>query len=177
MDGQSERANQRVEQYLRIYGNKEKDNWVKLLPLAQYTHNIWMNESTKATPFELLIGHTPTMEVQETGVSVPEITRRKAWLERGRLRAHAVLQNAQKLLLMRTERKKGGRHYLGFKEGDRVWLKGTNLRLSHPSTKLVPRRYGPFTITKAISPVVFRLKLPSTWKIHNMFHASLLTPY
>ena len=80
-DGQSERANQRVKQYLRIYGNEEKNDWVKLLPLAQYTHNMWMNESTKATPFELLIGHTPTMEVQETGISVPEIERRKAWLE------------------------------------------------------------------------------------------------
>ena len=80
-DGQSKRANQRVEQYLWIYGNEEKNNWVKLLPLAQYTHNTWTNESTKATPFELLIGHTPTMEVQETGISVPEIKRRKAWLE------------------------------------------------------------------------------------------------
>ena len=32
-------------------------------------------------------------------------------------------------------------------------------------------------ITKAVSPVVFRLELPPTWKIHDVFHASLLTPY
>ena len=81
MDGQSEQANQRVKQYLRIYGNEEQNDWVKLLPLAQYTHNAWVNESMKVTPFELLIGHTPMMEIQEHGISVPEIERQKVWLE------------------------------------------------------------------------------------------------
>jgi hypothetical protein len=32
-------------------------------------------------------------------------------------------------------------------------------------------------VTKVISPVVFKLKLPTTWKIHDVFHASLLSPY
>jgi hypothetical protein len=80
-DGQSERANQRVEQYLRIYSNDEKDDWVDLLPLAQFTHNTWINESTKATPFEVLIGHTPTILEQRQDTNVPEIARRKGWLE------------------------------------------------------------------------------------------------
>jgi hypothetical protein len=39
-DGQSERANAQVEQYLRIYGNAEQDDWVNLLPMAQYMHNL-----------------------------------------------------------------------------------------------------------------------------------------
>ena len=74
-------------------------------------------------------------------------------------------------------RKKGERHYKGFKQGDKVWLEGTNLHLSHPTAKLAPKRYGPFTITHIISPVVYRLELPGHWKIHNIFHSSLLTPY
>jgi hypothetical protein len=44
-------------------------------------------------------------------------------------------------------------------------------------TKLAPWRYGPFKITKKVSPVVFRLRLPEHWTIHDVFHASLLTPY
>jgi Chromo (CHRromatin Organisation MOdifier) domain len=47
----------------------------------------------------------------------------------------------------------------------------------HPTAKLAPRRYGPFTITKVISLVVFKLKIPDHWKIFNTFHASLLAPY
>jgi hypothetical protein len=58
-----------------------------------------------------------------------------------------------------------------------VWLKGVNLKLTHPKAKLDAKRYGPFHITKEISPVVFQLALPPQWHIHNMFHASLLTPY
>ena len=109
--------------------------------------------------------------------TIPEITRRKEWLERNWLWAQAALKNVQRLLVKRSERKKGQRHYQGFAEGEQVWLEGTNLRLSHPTTKLAPRQYGPFTITKIISPVVYQLELPGHWAIHNIFHASLLTPY
>ena len=90
-DGQSERANQRVEQYLRIYRNEEKNDWVDLLPLAQFVHNSWRNESIGATPFDLLIGHTPTIQIRSGEISIPELTRCKDWLERGRLRAQAAL--------------------------------------------------------------------------------------
>jgi hypothetical protein len=43
--------------------------------------------------------------------------------------------------------------------------------------KLAPKCYGPFATTKKISDVSYKLKLPPTWKIHNTFHARLLTPY
>jgi hypothetical protein len=61
--------------------------------------------------------------------------------------------------------------------GDLVWLEGANLKLTHPKMKLDAKRYGRFPITKEISPMVFQLTLPPQWRIHNMFHASLLTPY
>jgi hypothetical protein len=32
-------------------------------------------------------------------------------------------------------------------------------------------------ITKQVSPVAYQLGLPPTWTIHDVFHASLLTPY
>jgi Chromo (CHRromatin Organisation MOdifier) domain len=81
------------------------------------------------------------------------------------------------MLVKRAERKKGQRHYQGHEEGDKVWLEGTNLKRMHPKAKLDAKRYRPFTITKKISPVVFKLELPSHWQIHDIFHASLLTPY
>jgi hypothetical protein len=87
------------------------------------------------------------------------------------------MKNAQRLLIRRDERKKGQCHYQEFKKGGQVWLEGTNLWMSHPTAKLAPKRYGPFTITNVISPVVYRLELPGHWAIHNVFHTSLLTPY
>jgi hypothetical protein len=73
-DGQLEQANARVEQYLRIYGNAEQDDWVKLLPMVQYVHNSWINMSTGYTLFDLLIGHMPTVNVSTDVTNVPEVT-------------------------------------------------------------------------------------------------------
>src|SRR5882757_7190279 len=64
-----------------------------------------------------------------------------------------------------------------FKLNDQVWLESKHLALPHQSKKLAPKRVGPFRITKVISPVTFRLDLPPSWRIHDVFHASLLTPY
>jgi len=64
-----------------------------------------------------------------------------------------------------------------FHTGQKVWLEAKNLALPYGSAKLAPRRYGPFEITKEVSPVAYQLQLPAQWTIHPVFHASLLTPY
>jgi hypothetical protein len=66
--------------------------------------------------------------------------------------------------------------YEPFKEGQKVWLEGTNLRLGY-NKKITTKREGPFKIKKVLGPVNYQLELPRNWKIHNGFHASLLTPY
>ena len=58
-DGQSERTNQWLEQYLRIFVDHCQTTWHQWLPLAQYVHNAWPNSTTTKTPFELIMGHTP----------------------------------------------------------------------------------------------------------------------
>ena len=67
--------------------------------------------------------------------------------------------------------------FMPWKMGDKVWLEGKNLHLHYPTRKLVPRRKGPFEISQVISPLAYHLQLPPTWKIHNVFHVSLLSTY
>jgi Chromo (CHRromatin Organisation MOdifier) domain len=88
-----------------------------------------------------------------------------------------AIRNAQQMLLKHALRKKGQRHFHPFVMGQKVWLEGMNLKTSHPTKKFAPKCYGPFPITDVISPVIYRLTLPLSWKIHNVFHVSLLTPY
>src|SRR5579863_9304371 len=64
-----------------------------------------------------------------------------------------------------------------FSEGQKVWLDSMHLKTTHPVTKLCPKRYGPFTVTKKISHVAYQVDLLPSWKIHNAFHTSLLSPY
>ena len=66
--------------------------------------------------------------------------------------------------------------FIPFKVGDKVWLDTRNLKTNHHK-KIGPRREGPFEITKVIRPITYQLQLPKTWKIHNVFHATLLRHY
>jgi hypothetical protein len=64
-----------------------------------------------------------------------------------------------------------------YKEGDQVWLEGHHLCTNQPTAKLAPKRHRPFKVIQVMSPVNYRLELPTQWSIHNVFHTDLLTPY
>jgi len=56
-------------------------------------------------------------------------------------------------------------------------LEGTNLKWIEGTPKLSLRQYRPFRVAAKISHVVYKLDLPNHWKIYNIFHTLLLTPY
>ena len=61
--------------------------------------------------------------------------------------------------------------------GDKVWLEARNLRRNVINPKFATKREGPFKVTKVLSSLSYQLEIPKSWKIHPVFHASLLTPY
>jgi len=63
------------------------------------------------------------------------------------------------------------------KVGDLVMLSSKNLRTWHPSKKLDHKVQGRFEIEKVVSPNAVILKLLRRWRLHNIFHVSLLEPY
>ena len=58
-DGQTERTNQEIEAYLRIYCSNHPETWTKHLPLMEFSHNNCVHSVTKQTPFSLLLGYQP----------------------------------------------------------------------------------------------------------------------
>ena len=168
-DGQLEHTNQHLEQYLRIFIDYNQQNWALLLPLAQYTLNSWPNATTKKAPFELILGHIPRVHQTARPFRSPSVEDQLQALKQAWEEAKEALRKAADIVLPTC--------FKPYQIGDKVWLEGRNLNTTHPSSKLAPRRYGPFPITRVISRTSYQLKLPTQWKLHNVFHATLLTPY
>ena len=58
-DGQTERVNGMLEQYLRHYVSAKQDNCVSLLDLAQFTHNSHHSSTMGHLPFKLVLDRQP----------------------------------------------------------------------------------------------------------------------
>ena len=170
-DGQSERTNQWLEQYLRFWVDHQQTNWHHYLPLAEFAHNSWKNESTGQSPFEILMGYNPRVKIFDVTLSIPTVTLQ--------LRDWKKAQEDTQKLMIKVQKwwTKGKTLEQRYNAGDQVWLEGRNLQIDWPSAKLAPKRHGPFRIKKVLSPIMYQLELPPQWKIHDIFHVDLLTPY
>lgn len=155
------------------YCNFQQDNWSSLLPFAEFAHNIRHHSAINESPFKALMGYHPRFtDIQPHGINNPTVEERIKLLERMREEINASSRIAAEMV-----RNRAGTSIPAFKKGDEVWLEGRNITTTHPSVKLAPKRHRPFTIEDMLGPVTAKLRLPHQWKIHPVFHTSLLTPF
>ena len=64
-----------------------------------------------------------------------------------------------------------------YKKGDKVWLEATNITTKCPMKKLDNKYLEPFKILEKVRKSAYHLKLPSQWKIYDIFNKVLLSPY
>src|SRR5467141_407965 len=63
-DGQTERVNQEVKQFLRLFVNKRQDDWYEWLAIAEFTYNNWIHASTCSSPFMMDTGQNPRLSIE-----------------------------------------------------------------------------------------------------------------
>src|SRR5229473_889303 len=168
-DGLSEQKNQWVEQYLCLVISSQPKDWSTWLPIASAVHNNRRNTTTGLSPNQILLRYETTLIPASTTE-----TNNQATLE------HTEQMSQSRAQAIEAINRVG--HNVGippsqFNVNDWVWLDAKNLRLLYQATKLAPKHYGPFHISKEVSPVAYQLDLPASWSIHDVFHASLLLPY
>jgi hypothetical protein len=146
MDGQSERSNQWLETAIRFITDQKQRNWAPYLPIAQFAHNNWPSDTTRKSPFFLLMGFNPRADWIHATSPIPRVTLRLEQLKEARVQARNVMIKAQQSWVKHRDTPK-------YKEGDQVWLEGKNLRINQPTAKLAPRRHGPFKIIQVMSAV------------------------
>ena len=145
---------------------------MKTLSTLEFTHNNRRHAERKNTPFELIQGEAPiAIPISFEHTKFPAIEEKMKQLIRNREEALAAHELAQSQIAARKTNT-----FTPFIKGQKVWLDTRNLKTSYHK-KIAPKREGPFEIDEVLGPVTYRLKLPETWKIHNVFHAILLRPY
>jgi transposase InsO family protein len=172
-DGQTERTNGILEQYLRAYINYQQDNWCDLLPLAEFAYNNGHQETIKTSPFYAnygihpeykMIGHlTETTKIKTDEMSELHDT----------LRQEMVAAQLRQKEIYDQHRKPDP----NLQSGDMVWLLPRHIRTTRPSKKLDYKKLGPFKILAKVGTSAYKLELPASMKQHNNFHISLLEPY
>ena len=90
-DGQSERTNQWLETYLRFrHRSSIRRTGRQHLPIAQFTHNNWPSDTTRKSPFFLLMGYNPRADWTNGKSPLPQVTLRLDQLKEARDQARQV---------------------------------------------------------------------------------------
>jgi len=175
-DGQTERVNQEIEQYLRLFVNHRQDNWAEWLALAEFTHNNRVQSSTRQSPFFLVTGRHPRLGTEPLRESRNQAVDNFAQeMQRARKEAEAALHRAADDMARYYDQNR--QEAVLYKPGDMVWLDGKDIQTDRPSRKLADKRYGPYKVTKVVSPNAYQLAIPSSMKIHPVFNTVRLRPY
>jgi len=186
-DGQTERVNRVLEDYLRHFVDPAQTNWPNLLPTAEFAYNNSFHEAIQTTPFRLNYGIDPL--TPWSLLSQSQAQNREVFLDHSpdakkfSVEMQEALNRAKLHLDQSRQRQKHFADKLRsdapqLEVGSEVLLSTKNLAVKHgKSKKLLPRFIGPFTVTTKINEVAYKLHLPHQYRIHDVFHVSLLKPY
>jgi hypothetical protein len=175
-DSQTERVNQDVEQYLRIFTSHRQHDWLEWIALGEFAYNNKVHSVIQVSSFYASYGYNPRMGVEPRRQSKNEAvdnfaSRMKSVHEE----AQAALTKARDEMKRYTDQTRG--EAPEYQVGQKVWLEMTDLNLKHPSKKLAEKRIGPYLITEIISLNAVKLKLPWSIKIRPVVNVSHIHPY
>ncbi|CAJ0968825.1 unnamed protein product, partial [Ranitomeya imitator] len=175
-NGQTERTNQTLETYLRCFVSADQDDWVSFLPLAEFALNNRASSVTLVSPFFCNSGFHPRFssgQVESSdcpGVDTVVDRLQQIWTH---VVDNLTLSQEKAQRFANRHRCVGPR----LRVGDLVWLSSRYVPMKVSSPKFKPRFIGPYRISEVLNPVSFRLTLPASFAIHNVFHRSLLRRY
>jgi len=178
-DGQTERVNQELEQYLRMFIDHKQEQWPEWLGTAEFAYNNKAHSSTRTLPFKANYGQDPRMGFE--GRKKGKYEEAEKFIEKMKEiqeEAKAALGKAQADMKKYADKKRSDVEE--YKVGDLVMLSTKDLKyqmVGRRTEKLTERFVGPYRIKKIVSSNAIELELPSTVKIHPVVNVSRIRRY
>jgi len=178
-DRQTERVNQELEQYLRIFIDHRQEQWSDWLGIAEFAYNNKVHSSTKTSPFKANYRQDPRMgfEIRRKG-KYKGAEKFVIKMKKVQEEAKVVLGKAQEKMKKYVDRKRTEADK--YKVGDLVMLSTKDLKyqmVGKRTEKLTERFVGPYKIKKIVLSNIVELELPSTIKIHSVVNVSRIQRY
>ena len=155
-------------------------SWDGHIALVEFVYNNSFQSSIGMAPYEALYGRkcrTPLCwtELSEKKVIGPDLIRE----------TEEKVKMIRERLKVATDRQKSyadmKRKDIRYEIGEKMFLKVSpwkKVMRFGKKDKLSPRFIGPYEVIEKVSPMAYRLALPSDLeKIHNVFHVSMLRRY
>jgi hypothetical protein len=182
-DGQTERVNLVIQQFLRNYVAADQQDWVDHLELSEFCYNNSAHFATRSTPFQMVTGKSPIVPMtwaaqgqhsSDASEEVPMVTqldeKRKCLWELAKVNLEKVHKRYRDFV-------NKSRREVKFQEGDEVWLNIKNFRLPKGlNHKFLGPYASPFKVLEKKLSDTYKLELPENLRVHPTFHVSLLKP-
>ena len=178
-NGQMEKVNQELEQYLRMFIDHRQEQWPNQLGMAEFAYNNKAYSSTKVLPFKANYKQDPRIEFEirkkEKYKGVEKFITKMKEIQK---EAKVALGKVQEKIKKYTNRKKG--EVNEYKVEDLVMLSTKDLKYQMAgkrTEKLMERFVDPYRIKKIVSLNIVELELSSTVKIHLVVNISRIQRY
>ena len=158
-NGQTQRQNSTMETYLRAFVNYKKDNWARLLLIAEFAYNNAKYARMVYTSFKLNCGYHSRVSYKKDidpcsrSKAVDKLTKELRNLI-GACREN--LQHAQKLQKRAHDKGTKPRSYA---PGEKVWLNSKYIKTKR-NRKLEAKFFGPFRVLHPMGSQAYKLELP-----------------
>jgi len=173
-DGQMERINQELEQYLRVFIDYRQEQWPDWLGMAEFAYNNKIHAATKTSPFKANYGQDLRMGFERRRKGKYEaVGKFVEKMKKIQEEAKAALEKAQEEMKKFRDRRRGkGEEY---KVEDLVLLSMKDLKWQIEERrleKLTEHFVGPYKVKGIISSNAIELELPNSIKIHPVVNVS-----
>jgi len=179
MDGQTERVNQELEQYLRMFIDYRQEQWSEWLGTVEFTYNNKVHSSTQMSPFKANYRQDPRIgfKGRKKGkyVGVEKFVKKIKEIQK---EAKAALKKVQEDMRKYADKKRSDVDK--YKVGDLIMLSTKDLKyqmVRRRTEKLTEKFVGPYKIKEIISSNAVKLELPSTVRIHPVINISRIRRY